>query len=278
MKQLLLFLALFTGFSIFAQEGTSLEEYRYLSKGYVYQLEMGLDAQKEGYLVKDLYEASNGADLVGLYQIGNAEPRALLVILDNGKDKATYVCLPNGDANQRVKDLAIADQRDFSNDQKADYQAALNEFLFAALSNPDIKVLSYQPVKSAPVNYQADETLVSRSANLEQYIPKTQKEKTIEPEVVMTNTKASERSLFGEIANRTILQSEEAYATTEKRGTIAIKICVDRAGNVMSAKFTQRGSTTFNSYLKKVALKAAKSIKFATLDVPEQCGIVNYKF
>lgn len=279
MKQLHLLLALLAGFSLFAQEGTTLEEYRYLSKGYVYQLEMGLDAQKEGYLIKNLFESSNGADLVGLYQIGNAEPRALLVVLDNGKDKPKYVCLPNGTADERVKELATTDQRNISVSQKSDYQNALNEFLFAALSNPDLKVLSYQPMMSPPpVTYQNDETLVNRSANLEKYIQDAPKINPVKPEGKIAATKAAETSFSGEITARAIIQSTEANADPKKKGTVAVKICVDKAGNVTSAKYTQRGSTTFDAYLKKIAVKAAKSIKFAKSDLAEQCGIVNYKF
>ncbi|MFT5165551.1 MAG: hypothetical protein ACI8P3_000778 [Saprospiraceae bacterium] len=279
MKQLLILLAVLSSFPLFSQKGTTLEEYRYLSKGYVYQLEMGLDAQKEGYLIKNLFKSSKGAQLVGLYQIGIAEPKALLVVLEGKKDKATYVCLANGTADERVRDLAKADQRNLSDSQQSNYQNVLTEFLFEALSNPDLKVLSYQPAISAPTrSYQNDETLVSRSANLEQYIQEAPKVSPIKQEVQMTNVGAAEKSLSGNLATRTIIQSADAYADTKKKGTIAIKICVDMEGNVTSAKFTQRGSTTFDSYLKKVATKAAKSIKFAKLDAAEQCGIVNYKF
>ncbi len=278
MKQFILFITILTSSSLFAQEGTTLEEYRYLSKGYIYQLEMGLDAQKEGYSIKKLFKTSTEAELVGLYQNGKSEPRALLIILDNEKGKANYVCLPNGKADARVKDLAKSDQKKMATDQKTNYQTALNEFLFEALSNPDLKALAYTPMKSNPSNYQKDETLVSRSADLNQFIKDAPELKPKEPEVQMTNAKASKRTIIGEIANRTVLNAEKAIANPQKKGIIAIKICVDSEGNVRTAKFTQRGSTTFDAYLKKVALKAAKSIKFAKLDIAEQCGIINYKF
>lgn len=271
--------------SVFAQEGTTLDEYRYLSKGYVYQLEMGLDAKKEGYQVKNLFQASNGADLVGLYQMGSAKPRALLVIIDDEKTKVSYVCIPNASADKRVKDLAKTDLRQVSSKHQSDYQIALNEFLFEALVNPSFNQMSsytppQKPMASRPATYQYDETLVSRSANKEQYLADNTPKPTEAsiPQVKGGNLKAAVRSLHGEVAERSVIQSEEAYAKSSKRGVVAIKVCVDASGQVTSAKFTQRGSTTFDSYLKKIALKAAKNIKFAASDQTEQCGIVNYKF
>lgn len=282
MKELFTVLALFIAASLFAQEkGTTLEEYRYLSKGYVYQLEMGLDAQKEGYLVKNLFQASNGSDLIGLYKIGVAAPRALLVILNQEADKATYVCIPNGSADKRVKALVAGDQQNISTALKLDYQTAVNEYLFAALANPEMNTLSQATApKHTPFSYQNDETLVSRSADLEKYIEPAQKleASTVSNKKAISNKKVSKSSLHGDIADRTIIKAEEVAVNTRKRGVVAIKICVDADGNVTSAKFTQRGSTTFDSYLKKVALNAAKNIKFAKRDQLEQCGIVSYKF
>jgi hypothetical protein len=280
MKQLALIIAILNFFQLSAQEGTTLEEFRYLSKGYVYQLEMGLDAQKEGYLVKNLYKSSDGTDLVALYQIGNAEPRALLVILYGSSDKTTYLCLPNPTADSKVKELAEIDLQSISKTIKSDYQKALHEFLFSALSSTDSNILTYNsPQSIIPGSYQTDETLVSRNANLENnIIDATPKTITNNPNTPIKSTTIAEQSISGEVSVRNIITSENAVSTSQKKGTVAIKICVDMEGNVSSAKFTQRGSTTFDSYLKKVAIKAAKSIKFAKLDSAEQCGIVNYKF
>ncbi len=284
MKQLHLITALFISISAIAQSGTTLDEYRYLSKGYVYQIEMGLDAQKEGYSVKNLFQASNGAELVGLYKKGNSTPRALLVIINKTEDKFTYVCVPNNAADKRVKDLAKKDRTLIHPQQQQNYYEALVEFLFQSLSDPghsDMVVFSNSknPIRTKPAIYQNDETLVSRSANVDQYLDSksTSKEEKTQ-QIKGGNMKASTKTVYGELAGRTIEQAEEAYARSSKRGVVAIKICVDKEGNIKSAKFTQRGSTTFDSYLKKIALEAAKSIKFAANDIPEQCGIVNYKF
>lgn len=277
MKQLLLLATLFIGISAFAQDGTSLDEYRYLSKGYVYQLEMGLDAQKEGYFVKNIFQSTNGADLIGLFSYGNPEPRALLVILQSENEKATYVCIPNSTADKRVKDLANVEQSKISTTLKTKYQSALNEFLFAALANPDIKTYAYQPKKKGVGDTRMDETLVSRSADLDKYIPtKAVPIKTKESNP--TKTIAVKGTVSGEIANRSILKAEDPVVDVQKKGVIAVKICVDDQGNVSTAKYTQRGSTTFDAYLKKAAVAAAKKLKFNASKSMEQCGIVTYKF
>ena len=63
-----------------------------------------------------------------------------------------------------------------------------------------------------------------------------------------------------------------------KPGTVVIKMCVDIAGNIKSAKFTQRGSTTFDKTLRNMALSAAKKVKFSEGLDPEQCGLITFKF
>jgi hypothetical protein len=279
-----------------AQEGTTLEEYRYLSKGYIYQLEMGLDAQKEGYTVRELFTASNQGDLVGLYKNGIQTPRALLVILEPGKAKTTYVCVPNGQSDPIVKKLADADQAKLSSVQQQQYQAALNEFLFAALSSSDTPVAALHQQAQNPLSYGSDESFFARSAPTEdpetttkssqnvvvptttdfQYTPEV---KPLEnPIAENKNIKTSKSSILGELSTRSIIQNDAPTHSTRNRGIVAIKICVDRNGDVKTAKFTQRGSTTFNSSLKAAALKAAKKIKFIKLDLAEQCGIVKYEF
>jgi len=57
-----------------------------------------------------------------------------------------------------------------------------------------------------------------------------------------------------------------------------IKVCVDADGLVRRAKFTQRGSNTFNSVLKQQALSATRSAKFSSSTKKEQCGTVTFKF
>ena len=277
---------LFISILSFAQEdGTTLEEYRYLSKGYVYQLEMGLDAQKEGYSVKKLYTSSNKSELVALYKNGTAQPRALLVILDTEKTKPIYICIPNGLAENNVKELAELDQKNIPVKTKNKYQAAMNEFLFEALSSEKPDLIAFQMKKSPPpLQKMQDKQMVSRSANLTEVKnegPEIETLETpVEPMVIEEPafSKTSSMEVSGDVYNREVVSAEEAVINSRKKGVVAIKICVNKEGTVSTAKFTQRGSTTFDSYLKDTALKAAKSIKFAPSELLEQCGIVTYKF
>ncbi len=284
-----------------AQEGTTLEEYRYFSKGYIYQLEMGLDAQKDGYQVKNLFTASNNGDLVGLYKNGQQEPRALLVILQPGTKNTAYVCVPNGNAESRVKELATAEQAKLSMAQRQQYQAALNEFLFAALSSPDNQELALRPQTQIPINYGSSESLANQSSTKPeaqvtvkspqkvivpttadfQYNPQTQATVNTpvpgnKPAVEAKNM--SSAVILGELSTRGVIKKQDAAVNTNSRGVVSIKVCVDNQGNIKTAKFTQRGSTTFNSSLKAAALKAAKETQFTKLDIAEQCGIIQYSF
>lgn len=117
----LFYLLLFVSINFFAQQnentvwnntenGTTLEEYNYLSKGYKDQLEKGLD-MKKGYILKNVI--SNFSDAISfspeqsykrhsefklLYKEGDSKPCAILMILTvyhKGKLNGThYFCLP----------------------------------------------------------------------------------------------------------------------------------------------------------------------------------------
>ena len=55
-------------------------------------------------------------------------------------------------------------------------------------------------------------------------------------------------------------------------------MCLDLDGNVKTAKFTQRGSTTFDKRLRNMAIEAAKQTKFSKGIDPEECGSITFKF
>ena len=65
-----------------------------------------------------------------------------------------------------------------------------------------------------------------------------------------------------------------------KFGTVVIKICVNPDGNVVSARYVQKGSTTSAGVLKSLAVNAAKKYKFqSNPNAPDkQCGTVTFKF
>jgi len=66
---------------------------------------------------------------------------------------------------------------------------------------------------------------------------------------------------------------------TQKKGRVVVKICVNKDGKVISAKYTQKGSTTTDAHLINVAEKNAKKYKFNKSNIQEQCGniIIDFK-
>ena len=81
MKNIFNFVLLFFPIMLLAQSETTLDEYKYLTKGYAYQKEMGLDGGKEGYAIKSLFTASNGIEFRSLLK-DKAEMKGILVILN----------------------------------------------------------------------------------------------------------------------------------------------------------------------------------------------------
>jgi outer membrane biosynthesis protein TonB len=64
---------------------------------------------------------------------------------------------------------------------------------------------------------------------------------------------------------------------SQKEGTVVIKVCVDEAGNVISARYTQGGSTTGDATLKRLAESNAKKWKFPSGSKVD-CGTITYTF
>ena len=82
----------------------------------------------------------------------------------------------------------------------------------------------------------------------------------------------------GGLSGRGIVYEPEIKENSQKTGKVAVKVCVDSSGSVISSKFTQRGSTTTDSQLVEVAEKAAAKYKFTPGDQAEQCGTITIDF
>lgn len=65
-----------------------------------------------------------------------------------------------------------------------------------------------------------------------------------------------------QIKDRKMIREPRVSIGTEDKGTVVVKIVVDRYGNVLSAESGESGSTTSNKYLYIKAEAAAKSAKF----------------
>lgn len=82
----------------------------------------------------------------------------------------------------------------------------------------------------------------------------------------------------GGLSNRGVLYEPNFSDNSQKSGIVVVKICVDDTGNVLSAKFTQKGSTTTDSYLVGLAEREVAKYKFTPSETLEQCGTITIDF
>ena len=101
-------------------------------------------------------------------------------------------------------------------------------------------------------------------------IPNTQSPSTVNA--------SADIKVGGHLSERALSLSPTIAKGYSGKGKVVIKICVDQYGSVTQAKFTQRGSTTFNANLKALALDSARESRFANSELAEQCGTIAYHF
>lgn len=82
----------------------------------------------------------------------------------------------------------------------------------------------------------------------------------------------------GGLTNRGVIYEPTIQENSQQSGTVVIEICVDTEGKVVTAKFTQRGSTTTNSSLVDVAIAGSKKYQFTPSEIEKQCGTVTVNF
>lgn len=280
MNKLLVLLFVVFPFFLTAQSGTSADEYKYLTKGYAYQKEMGLDG-KAGYDVKQLFTASNGLNFSGLFQTSNNNLKAVLVVMKRVEGKPHYICLPNNNSRNAIKGMYENDLRQkLSIAEKEIFDKALLEFAMAnatgdmsgsSISKNNTNLPFDEPV---PTSYDTEVPLVAEDfggGDAEKDFVK----KSVDIENLPINQNVE---TLVKLEGRANLSRPVVKGRHTKTGTVVIKVCVDADGLVTSAKFTQRGSNTFNSDLKRQALDATERAKFSSSLKKEQCGTITYKF
>jgi TonB family protein len=82
----------------------------------------------------------------------------------------------------------------------------------------------------------------------------------------------------GGLSGRGVQYKPTIQDKSQKTGTVVVNVCVDRNGTVTKANFTQRGSTTNDSELIRIAETNAKKFKFSSSSVDEQCGTITFTF
>lgn len=85
-------------------------------------------------------------------------------------------------------------------------------------------------------------------------------------------------SIGDELAARPVVARPKMTDQTQKTGKVVVKVCVDAAGKVVSADYTQRGSTTNDPELRAKAVAWAKEYQFAPTEQAKQCGEIVFNF
>ena len=82
----------------------------------------------------------------------------------------------------------------------------------------------------------------------------------------------------GGLKGRGVVFEPQIKDNSQKTGRVVVEVCVDRNGSVISSRFTQRGSTTADDYLIKLAEQNASKYKFAPGESERQCGTITMDF
>jgi hypothetical protein len=77
-----------------------------------------------------------------------------------------------------------------------------------------------------------------------------------------TTIKVGDFTVKYSIKDRKMIREPEVSIGTQDKGSVVVKVIVDRYGNILSAESGQSGSTTSNKYLYIKAETAAKTAKF----------------
>ena len=82
----------------------------------------------------------------------------------------------------------------------------------------------------------------------------------------------------GGLGDRGVVFEPKISDNSQKTGTVVVRVCVDRNGDVVSADYTQKGSTTADSELRNIAINSAKKFRFAKSSIDKQCGTITIDF
>lgn len=82
----------------------------------------------------------------------------------------------------------------------------------------------------------------------------------------------------GGLDERGVLFEPQIVEQSQKSGRVVVRVCVDNQGKVISARFTQRGSTTTDRALVDIAEISAMKYRFSPSTYEEQCGTISINF
>ncbi len=82
----------------------------------------------------------------------------------------------------------------------------------------------------------------------------------------------------GGLSDRGVVRSHTPTDNSQETGTVVVEVCVNESGGVISAKVTQKGTTSSSSTLRNLAVASAKKWRFKEGVVDKQCGTITYNF
>ncbi len=82
----------------------------------------------------------------------------------------------------------------------------------------------------------------------------------------------------GGLGDRGVLFEPSIRDNSQKTGRVVVRVCVNAEGNVTSAEYTQRGSTTTDGDLRRKAIESAERFRFTPSNVDRQCGTITIDF
>ena len=82
----------------------------------------------------------------------------------------------------------------------------------------------------------------------------------------------------GGLGDRGVVYTPEIKDNSQKTGRVVVRVCVNQKGEVSSATFTQKGSTTADSELRNIAIQSAKRFRFTKSSIDKQCGTITIDF
>jgi hypothetical protein len=277
LKIILLFFSVIAGMPLLNAQnrGTSLDEYRYFSKGYAYQRDMGLDAQKEGYEIATIYRSPNGVDVRGLIEKSSGLTKALLYEIPlEEKGKIKYFCMPHPDSPEEVKSLFQEDRRLLQGKSRLKFEEAAQGIIFAHLKGNASSELMPKEISEEEARLPSAYENPKQKNRIRRGIDSSGYEV---PAITPKGTRVETR-VEGPLQNRLIIEKPQLKNQSRAGGIVVIKVCVNGAGDVVSARFSQKGSTTIAPELTSAAERTAFRYRFSLKDQKEECGTITFDF
>lgn len=82
----------------------------------------------------------------------------------------------------------------------------------------------------------------------------------------------------GGLGSRGVTYEPKISDNSQKVGKVVVNVCVDKTGKVISAEYTQKGSTTTDSDLRALAEHSARKFVFTASSIEKQCGTITVDF